>query len=157
MSFYGVEILKRINQKSELANPNNPAYKIIDNGLGEWLDNLDVKGLFDGLFLQDAENEYLALQGNQYNVLRKPDESDEDYRKRIIYETLGRLTVDYLLDVYDFEVYVYIEDYNPTSNQLTSDNPYLSKFGFMVVADEETRKILEKKFVIGRELHWLIL
>lgn len=155
MSGYGEGILERINFNSGLADPSNPAYKIIDNTIGEWLDNFDLQGLLEGVFIQSAKGGYLNLFGHDYNILRKKDESDEDYRERIIYETLGRLTIDYLLDVYDLPLFVHVDDYDPTENMLTSDNPYISEYGFMAIADDDVQNVLDKKFVIGGELTWL--
>ena len=157
MSSYGEGILERININSGLADPSNPSYKIIDNTIGEWLDNFDLQGLLEGVFIQSSKGPYLNLFGYDYNILRKKGESDDDYRERIIYETLGRLTIDYLLEVYQLPLYVHVDDYDPTENMLTSDNPYISEYGFMAIAADDVQNVLDKKFVIGGELTWLTL
>lgn len=157
MSLHGEEIIERLHSNSNLRNLDNPVRKIIDNTIGEWLDQHDETVLYENIFLISATGKYLDLHGQTYNIYRRVDESDENYRQRIIYESLNRLTVNYLRDVFNLDVYVYVANYNPQNNQLTSDNYYINRYGFMAVVSDEIRNILEKKFVIGRELKWLIL
>lgn len=129
--------------------------RLIDYTIGEWLTREDDKEFLEQFFLQEATCKYLDLHGRDYGVLRRVDESDEDYRQRIVYESLGHLTVEYLRKVYDLELYVNIDDFNPSENTLTSDNPYYNKCGFMASADATIKNILEKKFVIGSGITWL--
>lgn len=144
-----------MGQRSKLANKNNPMQKIINNGVGEWMQNIDEADFIEHLFLQEATGDYLDLQGRNYGVKRKIDETDEDYRNRIIYESLGHLTVDYLKEIYGLNVYVKVNNFDKENNDLTSDNPYLTDKGFMVDADEQTRRILNKKFVLDNNISWL--
>jgi len=154
MSEYGEEILDRLPENSSLKSSNNPARKIIMNTVGEWLDNYDNN--FENLFLNESEGEHIDCHGREYGVYRKLNESDEDYKKRIIYQILGHLTADYLINIYKVNLYVNIPDYNPNNNELTSDNYYINdENGFMAEADETTRSILNKKFVLGSGVRWL--
>jgi len=154
MSEYGEEILERLSENSSLKSANNPARKVIMNTLGEWLDNYDDN--FENLFLNESVGEYIDCHGREYGVYRKLNESDEDYKKRIIYQILGHLTADYLINIYNVNLYVDIPNYNPNNNELTSDNHYISdENGFMALADEVTRSILNKKFVLGSGIRWL--
>jgi hypothetical protein len=154
MSEYGEEILDRLPENSSLKSSNNPARKVIMNTLGEWLDNYDDN--FENLFLNESVGEYIDCHGREYGVYRKLNESDEDYKKRIIYQILGHLTADYLIDIYKVNLYVNIPNYNPNNNELTSDNHYINdENGFMALADEVTRSILNKKFVLGSGIRWL--
>ena len=105
-------------------------------------------------FLQDATGKYLDLHGNDFGLPRKIDESDDDYRNRIIYESLGHLTTYFLKTVYNVELYVKVNDFDKDT-MLTSDNEYISDSGFMGVVDETTQKILEKKFVLVSGVTWL--
>lgn len=146
-----------MGENSNLAKKDNAMGKLIDYTVGEWLQNVDESDFINQLFLQEATGKYLDVQGSIYNVKRKIDESDDDYRQRIVYECLGHLTVDFLVDVYNLEVYYFIEDFNVNDNTLTSDNPFLNVNGFMAVADAETRSILDKKFVLDNTISWLIL
>ena len=154
MSEYGEEILDRLPENSSLKSSNNPARKVIMNTVGEWLDNYDDN--FENLFLNESVGEYIDCHGREYGVYRKLNESDEDYKKRIIYQILGHLTADYLINIYNVNLYVDIPNYNPNNNELTSDNHYISdENGFMALADEVTRSILNKKFVLGSGIRWL--
>lgn len=154
MSEYGEEILDRLSENSSLKSSNNPARKVIMNTVGQWLDNYDDN--FENLFLNESVGEYIDCHGREYGVYRKLNESDEDYKKRIIYQILGHLTADYLIDIYNVNLYVNIPNYNPNNNELTSDNHYINdENGFMALADEVTRSILNKKFVLGSGIRWL--
>ena len=154
MSDFGEAIIKRINNH-ELQKTNNPMHQIIDNTVGEWLTDFDDTEFFEQFFLQESTGAYLDLHGKDFGIIRKIDESDEDYRNRIIYESLGHLTVDFLKKVYKLELYSYVEDFNVSNNTLVSDNPYLASQGFMAYADETTKQILNKKFVLGKGVTWL--
>ena len=154
MSEYGEEILDRLPENSNLKSTNNPSRKVIDYTLGEWLDNFNDN--FENLFLNEATGKFIDCHGQEFGVYRKLDESDEDYKKRIVYQVLGHLTVDFLINIYNIDLYVNIPDFNPNLNQLTSDNYYInSKNGFMAKTDETTKAILNKKFVLGSGLRWL--
>ena len=154
LSEYGEEILDRLSENSSLKSLNNPARKIIINTVGEWLDNYDNN--FENLFLNESIGEYIDCHGREYGVYRKINESDEDYKKRIIYQILGHLTADYLINIYKVDLYVDIPDYDIENNQLTSDNYYLhDENGFMADSDDITKNILNKKFVLGSGVRWL--
>lgn len=152
---FGEGIISRLHEDCSLRDAGNPVRDVIVNTAGAWLDNHDTAGLLNGVFLQSATCKYLDLHGKDLGIKRKLDEDDEHYRKRLVYQTLGCLTVDYLVNVYDLVLYVFVEDFDATSNMLTSDNPYINTEGFMAVADEETQGILEKTFVLDSGLTWL--
>ena len=154
MSEYGEEILDRLPENSSLKLKDNPARKVLDHTVGDWLDNFDDN--FTNLFLTEAVGKFIDCHGKEYAVYRKINESDEDYKKRIIYEIMGHLTADYLIDIYNVELYVDIPNYNLNNNQLTSDNHYINGLnGFMADSDEITKSILNKKFVLGSGVRWL--
>lgn len=160
MSDVGDAIISRMPLQSPIRNPQNPMHKIIQNTIGEYMDRYDLMNWFNQHFLTDANGKYLDVHGKDYGVKRKTDETDEDYRKRIIYETLGHLTVDYIRDVYNVDLYV-----QPSSDitfdrgsTLTSDNEHLidvEQNGFFGVTDDTTKTILNKKFVLGDSITWL--
>ena len=154
MSEYGEEILDRLPENSSLKLKDNPARKVLDHTVGDWLDNFDDN--FTNLFLTEAVGKFIDCHGKEYAVYRKINKSDEDYKKRIIYEIMGHLTADYLIDIYNVELYVDIPNYNLNNNQLTSDNHYINGLkGFMADSDEITKSILNKKFVLGSGVRWL--
>lgn len=155
MSDFGEEILYNLGVNSSLNKPDNAMGRLIDNTIGEWLTRKYEEPFFEQFFLQEATGKYLDLHGKDYDVKRRLDESDEDYRKRIIYTVLGQLTVNYLIEVYNVNLYVNVPDFDVTENTLTSDNPYMGGDGFMGIADETTKAILNKKFIMGTKFRWL--
>ena len=152
---YGEGIISRLHENCSLRDPNNPVRPIIINTIGAWLDNHDPTELMNGVYLQSATGKYLDLFGKDFDIPRKLDESDEHYRNRLFYQALGYLTVDYLVNVYDLHLYVYVEDFDTDDNTLTSDNQYINSAGFMADTDDETQNILEKTFVLGSSITWL--
>lgn len=156
MSRFGEEIIDLLHENCSLRKSDNQVRKIIDNSVGEWFDSFDNQNFFEMFFLTESTGAYLDQWGKIYNIKRKLDENDDDYRQRIILESLGHLTVDYLIDVYGLTLYSYIPSFNVSDNDLTSDNPYLGHNGFMVVASDEIQRILSKKFVIGSELVYIV-
>lgn len=155
MSDFGEEIINRLSENSALRKSDNPMRKIIVEGIGEWFQRQDDFDFLSQFFLQEATGKYLDLFGRTYDVMRKIDESDEDYRNRIIYIVLGRLTVDFLRDVYNVQLFSFEDDFNVHNNDLCSDNQYYNRNNYMAIADENVQEILNKKFVIGSELVWL--
>lgn len=155
MSDFGEEIINRLPRHSSLHNKNHPMRKIIDGTIGEWLQNQEDTDWFSQFFLTEATGKYLDLHGQTFGLLRKLDESDEDYRARIIYESLGHLTSDFLINVYDVKLYSYIPDFNLEENTLVSDNHYISGQGYLADADDTVKNILNRKFVLGSEVTWL--
>ena len=160
MSIYGEAIISRLPLHSVLHDTSHPMNQIIQNTIGEWLDHYDVVEWFHQFFVTDATGAYLDLHGKQYGVKRKIDESDEDYRQRIVYAILKHLTVNYLIDVYDVQLYTRPSDTFVSGSTLVSDNPYIlndtSITGFLGVApDESTENTLNKKFVIEDVITWL--
>lgn len=157
MSENGEAMFDLLPVNSSIHQPTNQLRKVLDNTVGEWLDNFEDEDFFSQFFLQEATGKYLDLHGKEYGVTRKIDESDEDYRKRIIYESLGGITVNLLREAYNVKLYVFVDDFNVQDNMLTSDNPYIANDGFLGVADEVTQDILNKKFILGHDVVWLVL
>ena len=152
---YGEAIIERLHRDCKLRDNDNPARKVFINTVGAILDDFDIFDSLEAPYLQNATGVYLDLHGKDLGVKRKHLESDDDYRKRLVYETLGYLTVDYLRNVYDLPLYVYLDDFDVSDNTLTSDNPYINEDGFMSIADDETQSILESKFILDTGLHWI--
>lgn len=151
---YGEEIIARLPPYSPLHREDNPGRKVIINTVGEWLDRFEEREWMEQFFLQEATGKYLDLHGNDFGLPRKINESDDDYRNRIIYESLGHLTTYFLKSVYNVGLYVKVNDFD-SDTMLTSDNEYISHNGFVGVTDESTKQILNKKFVLGSDVTWL--
>lgn len=156
---FGEGIIERLPVHSKLHHPENPMRNLLLKSVGAFLDDYDesLTDFFDSCFITEATGKYLDLFGSDYNIPRKLNESDTDYRNRLIYEKMGHLTTDYLKDVYMVKLYTKVEDFNLNDNTLVSDNPHIVKNGFMMLTDETTKNILNKKFVLGEEILWLIL
>lgn len=144
MSFYGTGIIERLPVNSQLQNPNNQMHIIIQNTIGELLDNFEID--YDQFFLQDATGKYLDLHGKQYGIGRKNNESDEEYRNRIILCAYEYATVKVLTEIYGVEFYANVDNFENNTNLLCSDNPYLTSelMGFI---SEEVYNILDEKFI----------
>ena len=157
MSEHGAGIVERLHVNSVLRDENHPTRKLLDYTIGAWLDDYSVTDLFENIFLESATGKWLDVHGKQYGVTRQEDESDDNYRQRIIYEGLDRLNSNYLCDIYGLTLYVYVSSYNPSNNTLTSDNEYMNKEGFMSIADDETKAIINSKFILDGGITWLTL
>ena len=144
MSFYGTGIIERLPTNSQLQNPNNQMHIIIQNTIGELLDNFEID--YDQFFLQDATGKYLDLHGKQYGIGRKNNESDEEYRNRIILGAYEYATVKVLTEIYGVKFYANVNNFENNTNLLCSDNPYLTNelMGFI---SEEIYNILDEKFI----------
>ena len=144
MSFYGTGIIERLPVNSQLQNPENQMHIIIQNTIGELLDNFEID--YDQFFLQDATGKYLDLHGKQYGVGRKSNESDEEYRNRIILGAYEYATVKVLTEIYGVKFYANVNNFENNTNLLCSDNPYLTNelMGFI---SDEVYNILDEKFI----------
>ena len=159
MSMFGESIRSRLPHPSVLHDSEHPMSKIIDNTFGELFDKYDVQEWFNQFFLTDATGDYLDIHGKQYGVMRKLDETDDDYRERIIYTLMGHITAHYLIDIYNLELYPKLDStYTPTTT-LLSDNEYLQGDdikGYYAKTDDTTKAILNKKFILeGDCVTWL--
>lgn len=153
MSDFGEALFDLLPMHCSLQSPNNPGRKVLDNSIGEWFDHHDVLTFYDNLFLDTATGVYLDLFGKDYGVTRQVDESDEDYRVRIIQEKNDHLTPAYLKDLYGLDLYQYVPAFDIEENMLTSDNPYGADH-FIAIIDEDIKKILDKKFILDNYIFW---
>lgn len=154
MSDYGEGIIDRLSENCGLRKKGNPVRDLINDGVGEWFDHFVAENDLDNFFLDTATGGYLDLWGRDYGVPRRLDEDDEDYRKRIYYEVLGYLTVPYLLNVYNLPLYVHVDNFDPTENDLTSDNQYIPG-AKMSIASDDVQRVINRKFVLGTGLTFL--
>lgn len=154
-SDYGEGIINRLHPDSPLRQEGNPARTLIMKTIGAWLDNYDVTELYDNGFLETATGKWLDLYGRDLGVVRQLDESDEDYRTRLIYESVGNLSMDYLLNVFDLSLYSFREDFDVMSNTLVSDNPFLNTGGYISVAEGDVISVLDKKLLLDGSISWV--
>ena len=154
---FGEGILDRLPMRSSLHDADNEFRKVFLGTVGALLDDFDITDSMEGVYLQSATGVYLDMFGRDFNVPRRLDEADDDYRKRLTFEVLGYLTSDYLLNVYELPVYTRVTGFDLDDNTLVSDNPFIKESGFMCVADAETRRLLDSKFVLDGGVEWLVL
>ena len=96
MSDFTDAFLDLLPENSSLKNKDNEGRRVIDRTVGVWFDNHTTTDFMDNLFLNTATGKHLDLFGADYGVTRQLNESDEDYRKRIIFEKLEYLTAENL-------------------------------------------------------------
>ena len=152
MSVFLDMLVELLSLGSALQKEDNELRKVLDRSVGEYMDNVELP--LDELFLTSASGGWLDAHGRDYGVSRRPDEDDESFRERIVFEKLEYLTVGNLMTVYGLDLYAFVSLYNPLVNQLTSDNPYISD-RYMSIADETTQEILDKKFMLDNRVVWL--
>ncbi len=152
MSDFVDMLTEMLPMHSSLQNKDNQLRKVLDYTVGEYMDNLEQP--FDMLFLDTATGGWLDSFGRDYGIFRKPDESDDDYRTRIVYEKKDNLTANFLTDIYNVGLFSYRSDFNVKSNTLVSDNPYVTK-DFIGICDEDTIQILDSKYVIDTGVTWV--
>lgn len=155
VSTYGEGIINRLHPNSPLRQEGNPARTLIMKTIGAWLDNYDVTELYDNGFLETATGKWLDLYGQDLGVVRQLDESDEDYRTRLIYASIGNLSIDYLLNVFDLSLYSFREDFNVEDNTLVSDNPFLNTGGYISVAEDDVISIMDRKLLLDGSISWV--
>ena len=154
MSDFVDALVDLLPEHNSLKRRNNPLRQVLDKSVGEWFDQHSVQRFYDNLFLQSATGGWLDLHGRDYGVYRRIGESDEDYRRRIVFEKLDYLTTELLLTVYGVGLFSYRMDFDLTGNTLVSDNVYLSE-EFIGVSDNDTISILDKKYVLDTSVTWV--
>ena len=152
MSTFVDMLVEMLPLHSAIQREGNPLRRVLDKSVGEWMDGFEQP--YDELFLSTASGGWLDAHGRDYGVSRKLDEDDESYRERIVYEKLDHLTVGLLYTVYGLDLFVFVEDFDPLENTLTSDNPHISN-KYMSIADEDLQAILNGKFVLEGEVTWI--
>ena len=72
---------------SVLQVEGNELRKVLDRSIGEYFDNVD--DIKEQLFLSSATGSWLDVWGRDFGVPRKLGEGDEEYRERIVFESLN--------------------------------------------------------------------
>lgn len=144
---YTEEVLGRLNNPA-LQDPNNPGRIVLDGTVFEYLENYD-NHLLD-MFLTRADGSYLDAHGKDFGIFRRENESDDDYRNRILLE---RSMLDTTSDFskLDVELWVYFDDVLD-KNQLTSRNEYLKEehdLDYVFIASGTDKEYLENKFILS--------
>lgn len=147
LTVYTKGILEKIANES-LHDENNDFVKVLDGCVGEYLENRNNH--FLDTFLVMAEGNFLDIHGKMYGIFRKRDESDEDYRNRIILnKSLLQRTSDF--NKLDIGFWVY-RDGITDKDTLTSRNPYLKEKhsdNYVFIISGNDINYLEKKFLLN--------
>lgn len=155
MSDFVDALVELLPEHNSMKDPNNELRVVLNKCLGTWFDDHQVETVHDNVFFNSATGKYLDLFGNDYGVYRRTDESDDDYRNRILMEKLDYLTPLYLQTIYGLTLYAYVSIFDARQNCLTSDNPYLSN-QYMSTASVDVQNILNNKFILGDSILWLV-
>ena len=156
MSDFLDALIELLPEHNALKRNHNDLHKVLSNTVGVWYDERNVQTFYDNLFINYATGEWLDLHGRDYGVIRQVDETDEHYRERIIQEKTEHLTPHYLETIYNIGVFFYVDSFSASDNDLTSDNPYINEYGYMLLTDDDgVKSIIEKKFVLGSDITWL--
>ena len=76
--------------------------RILDETIGPYFDELEerIEELLDAPFLTEATGDYLdLLHGKLYGLERLPDESDDEYRARLVFHIRDGVRVSDLLEL----------------------------------------------------------
>ena len=139
---------------SQLQKKDNPVHVVLDRSVGAYMDTFEIP--YEQIFLTTATGGWLDAHGKDYGIPRRLNEDDEHYRQRIIYEKLDHLTPSLLSDVYNVRLFTYRRDFDIPSNTLVSDNPHIVQSNsFLGVSDEDTIRILDKKFILDNVVTWI--
>ena len=131
----------------QATDDDNPFKQFLDNTIGYFLDVVDEQTdeLNTSMFVQESVGKFLDLHGVDYNLKRLPNESDEDYRNRLLLDSLDRFTFEWLYELFDLQLLTYNDDYE--DNMLLSDNHYLNNQYFIDCTDE-IWNVINRKFVV---------
>ena len=154
MSDFMDALVDILPEHNSLKESYNPLGIVLDRSLGEWFDNRSIQSFYDNLFINYAHGEWLDLHGQDYGVIRQSEESDDEYLRRIVQEVLEHLTPVYFRELYELVLYTFVEDFDPSENMLTSDNPYINSEGYMCNASDEIEALINAKFVVGEGVTW---
>ena len=147
LTVYTRGIIERINNEA-LHDENNDFVRVLDGTVGEYLENR--RNHFLDVFLTMAEGDFLDIHGKMYGIFRKEDESDDDYRNRII---LNRSILQRTTDFSKLEIGFWVyKDGVTNKDTLTSRNPYLKEKhddDYVFIVSGEDVSYLQKKFLLN--------
>lgn len=147
LTVYTRGIIERINNEA-LHDENNDFVRVLDGTVGEYLENR--RNHFLDVFLTMAEGDFLDIHGKMYGIFRKEDESDDDYRNRII---LNRSILQRTTDFSKLEIGFWVyKDGVTDKDTLTSRNPYLKEKhddDYVFIVSGEDVSYLQKKFLLN--------
>ena len=137
----------------ELEKENNPGRMVLDGTIGEYLERYN-NHIYD-VFLTRATGKYLDVHGALYEIFRQENESDEDYRRRILTEeSIVQSTSDFL--ALNIVLWVYFTDIL-NKDVLSSRNPHLKEehdTNYVFMATGEDADYVKNKFIL-EDIVWV--
>lgn len=144
-------ILERVNLTDSISREG---FMFLDGTIGEWLEHHEP--VFYHFFVSLAVGKYLDLIGKENGLLRYENESDNDFRKRILIEmTIVESAPD--ITRAGVDLWVYDERVLTEENYLTSKNPALKEQGspvFLAHGSELEEKYIKEKFFVEGDIVW---
>ena len=127
---------------------NTPFKDFLNNTIGYFLELMEneATAMDEGCFIDTAEGKYLDLWGKDYNIPRLNDESDDDYRTRLMISPLERFTINTVYELYDLQLMTKPASTSNLNLTLMSDNHFLNNQYYVNCSDEVWNEI-DKKFL----------
>lgn len=133
----------------------SPFEEVIKNSIGLYFDELaeEFEYVNQSIFLTDSADKYMDLWGQVYDLPRNPNEDDDSYLNRLIFEATDRFNGENLYNVYGLDLYCSVDDFDE-EYQLSSDNIAISN-RFMCKTTDEIKQLITKKFPVGGVIEFL--
>lgn len=150
---YGISgeyMLEQVHKLSELRRPDNELHMLFVELIGRWIDEYDVVENLRKYNLKNATKEVLDLWGYQYGIYRNEEESDDDYRQRIINKLLELFTIPYVL-ANGVTFFTCVSD---PHTRLTSKNTYLTN-DYLCYASNDIEEYFNDNYICWRDIIWL--
>ena len=153
MSEYGELLISLMPSSSGIHG--SPFEEVIKNSIGLYLDELaeEFEYVDQSIFLTDSADKYMDLWGRVYDLPRNPNEDDESYLDRLVFEATDRFNGENLYNVYGVDLYCHIDDFDEEC-QLPSDNIAITN-KYMCRTTNEIKKLINKKFPVGGIIEFL--
>lgn len=152
-SQYGISgeyILEKLHRESGLRRKDNTIHKLFVELIGRWLDEWDTVEKVRQYSFRFATGEWLNILASEYGLTRLEDETDDEFRKRLLQKCAEKFTTP-TLKSNDVLFFTCVK--NPKT-QLTSKNTYLTN-DYLCYADDLTEEYYDSTYVCWRDIRWL--
>ena len=150
---YTESIIERLNNP-ELLKEDNPGRMVLDGTICEYLENYD-NHIYD-CFITRATGKYLDLHASEYDIFRRPGESDISLRNRLLVEIRIIQNTDNIRELSD-NLWVFVYGVLDDKNVLTSRNPYLKELhdsDYVFIVSSTNKDYIKSKFLL-RDILWV--
>ena len=132
----------------ELEKLDNPGRMVLDGTICEYLENYD-NHIYD-CFITRASGKFLDLHASEYNIFRRPGESDISLRNRLLVEIRIIQNTDNIMDLSE-NLWVFLDDVLTDKSVLTSRNPYLKELhdsNYVFIVSSMNKDYIKGKFLL---------